>query len=234
MNLFFLVKKELKHYFNSPIAYIILVTFFILSGWFFTSPLFLIGSTNALYFYMTIPLFLIFFAPAVSMRLFAEEKRQGTIEHLQTLPLTDSSIVMSKFLGSIIFLGLPILGFFFYHSLVASLGTVEWGVVTASIIGTLLLTGTMLSLGMFVSSLTKNQIVAFILTALTGMLLILAGSFLPFLPWPINGVMQWLDMQGHMQGFVRGVIDIKDMIFFCSLTTLFLVLTQESLRSRHS
>ena len=155
----------MKHYFNAPIAYVILVTFFLLSGWFFSSPLFLINQASTQFLFQIFPLLFIFFAPAVSMRLFAEEKRQGTIENLETLPISDTSIVLSKFFGAVLFMCIGFLGNLLFPLSIAGFGQVEWGVVFASFIGALLLVSSMISYGMFISSLTRNQIIAFIIAA---------------------------------------------------------------------
>ena len=234
MLLFTLISKELKHYFNSPIAYILLVAFFSITSWLFSGPLFLHDSTEVSYFYSLIPTLLIFFIPALSMRLIAEEKRQGTMEHLQTLPITDTAIVLSKFLGSWIFIGIPILCFSFYHMMINQIGIVDWGIVLSSIIGTLLAAGSMLSIGLFFSSITQNQIIAFIITALLLLFLVFSSSFMPFLPWPLTHLLQWIDIQTHYESFLRGMITIEDTAFFVCISIASIVLTIEVLHSRHS
>lgn len=214
---FTLFKKELYHYFNSPIAYVFLVTFFGIGGWLFVYPLFLNNQATLAQFFEPLPLLLVFFAPALSMRLFSEEKRQGTLETLTTLPVSDSTIVLSKFFGALAFMALALIGSFLFAIIVSTLGKLEWGIVLSSYIGALFLTASMLSYGMFISSLTKNQIIAFIISAILSLILVITGIYTE-----------------HYQSFIKGVIDLRDVFFFGSIIVMMCLLTKESLDMRNA
>lgn len=211
-----LVKKELKHYFNSPIAYIFLVTFFAIGGWFFTYPLFINNQATLSHFFEFLPYLLVFFAPALSMRLFSEEKRQGTLETLVTLPVSDGLIVISKLTSTLLFMAIALIGSFLFAGIVSVFGNLEWGIVLSSYIGSLLMTASMLSYGMFISSLTKNQIISFIISAIISLALIMSGVFTE-----------------RYFAFTIGIIDLRDVIFFLSITLMMCLLTKESLDFRN-
>lgn len=212
-----LFKKELKHYFNSPIAYVFLIAFFAIGGWFFTYPLFINNQANLSEFFTPLPFLLIFFAPALSMRLFSEEKRQGTLETLVTLPVSDTTIVLSKFFGAVTFMALALVGSFLFAGIVSTLGNLEWGIVLSSYIGALFMTASMISYGMFISSLTKNQIIAFIISSITSLILVMTGIYAE-----------------HYQSFIKGIIDLRDIIFFVSIIIMMCLLTKESLDFRNA
>lgn len=208
--------KELRHYFNSPIAYVFLIAFFAIGGWFFVYPLFVNNQASLSQFFEPLPFLLVFFAPALSMRLFSEERRQGTLETLVTLPVSDSTIVLSKFFGALAFMAIALIGSFLFAALVSMLGNLEWGVVVASYIGALLMTASMLSYGMFISSLTTNQIIAFIISSIISLVLVMTGIYAE-----------------HYQSFIKGIIDLRDVVFFVSIVIMMCLLTKESLDLRN-
>jgi len=213
---FTLLQKELRHYFNSPIAYIFLLAFYGMSGWFFIFPFFINNQASLTAFFQPLPMLLIFFTPALSMRTFAEEKKQGTLETLLTLPLKDNTIIFAKFTAIVLCMAIALLGTFLFAAIAQYLGPVEWGAVISGYMGALLLATTMLSYGICISSFTKNQIIAFIITSVCSLTLILSGI-----------------LQEHYEAFLRGIIDLQDVFFFLSLIVLMLVITREGLRYRH-
>jgi ABC-2 type transport system permease protein len=247
-NILAIAEKELKSYFASPIAYIVVGAFAVLYGWFFVVILayFLrqsmqMGMTGAsavnvnqmlirpLLQNMTV--MILFMLPSVTMRTYAEEKRSGTMELLLTSPLTDFQVIMGKFLGAMALYSVilvvslvPILLLFFY-------GRPEWKEIMTSYLGLLLLGGCFISVGMFISSLTKNQIVAFV------------GTFFVFLfLWVINwmgslgGPMldrltSYLAIMDQFDDFSKGIIDTTHLIYYLSFMTFGLFLTAKSVDS---
>ena len=155
-------RKELRGFFFSPIAYIVITTFLLLSGWFFFSTFFLYNQAELRNFFSQLPIIFAFIVPAVTMRLFSEELNSGSFELLSTLPITDSSIVMGKFLAALLFIALMLLPTIAYAFSASLLGDLDWGPVFGGYFGALLLAGAYAGIGLLASSLTKNQIVAFI------------------------------------------------------------------------
>ncbi|MBU2416256.1 ABC transporter permease subunit, partial [Patescibacteria group bacterium] len=162
--IYILFKKELISYFNSPIAYIFIGVFLIVGNWLFFNYFFLIGQASMRNYFAILPWIFLFLSPAITMRLWAEEKKSGTIEFLLTLPITDWQAVLSKFFGALVFMFIALLLSITLPITVAILGNVDLGPIIGSYLGALFLGGSYLALGLFISSLTKNQIIAFILS----------------------------------------------------------------------
>ena len=154
-----LFKKELMAYFNSPVAYIFIGVFLVVGNWLFFKNFFLIGEASLRSYFEFLPWIFLFMSPAITMRLWSEEKKSGTIEFLLTLPVTDWQVVWGKFLGALTFLVISLALTFTLPITVASLGNVDWGPIIGSYLGSLFLGGAYLALGLFISSLTKNQII---------------------------------------------------------------------------
>jgi ABC-2 type transport system permease protein len=212
-----LAKKELYSYFYSPIAYVVMVIYLAFAGWFFFSRFFLFGQLELRSYFDLAPLLLMFLSPAITMRLLSEEINTGSYEMLMTLPLTELEMLLGKFLAALIFLGLTLGVTLCYPLTLATLGRLDWGPVIGGYLGLLLLGAVYLSVGLFTSALTRNQIVAFILGLAICCLLYLADKVLMFLPAPLVGVFEYLGVGYHFEGFARGVIDSKDLIYFGSL-----------------
>lgn len=229
-----LFKKELISYFNSPIAYIFIGVFLIAGNWLFFNSFFIIGQASMRQFFALLPWIFLFLAPAITMRLWAEEKKSGTIEFLLTLPITDWQAVLAKFFGALAFLFIALILSFTLPITVASMGNLDWGPVIGGYLSALFLGGAYLSLGLFISGLTKNQIIAFILG--------LAASFLAFIigaDFVIAGasefaapVMKFLGLGEHFYNIARGVIDTKDIVYYASFIFLFLWLNANIIRKR--
>jgi len=249
-----LIRKELTVYFTTPIFYITGFCFLVLAGYFFyTNVLYysiislqaaqqaamnpqVAGQLNPQYMVFR-PLFgvvavvLLFLVPLLTMRLLAEEKRSGTAELLFTYPLTDWGVILGKFLAALL-IYLILLAFTVSFALAfAAVGRLDWGAVGTGYLGLTLLGGAALSLGMFASSLTENQIVAGAVAF--GLLL-----FFWVMGWVqevgsgLGGLFQALSIMEHYDGFVRGVIDTRDLIFYLSFIYFFLFLTKRQLESR--
>jgi len=225
-------KKELRSYFTSPVAYIIMVVFLIITGWFFTSNLFVGGVITMRGVFDIIPFILLFFIPAISMRTFSEEKKSGTIELLLTKPLSDFDIVLGKFLSTLTLTVLTFLPTFVYVISLKILGPLDMGTVISAYIGLILMSGIYISIGLFASSLTENQVVAFIISFLIIFILFMLNKILMFVPTPLVSTLEYISSDYHFGSIARGVIDSKDIIYYISGITLLLLLTRTSLESR--
>lgn len=216
-----IAKKELQLYFNSPIAYIVLLIFLVISGFFFGRPLFVQNYSTMRHFFDVLPLFLLFFIPAITMRIYSEEYKSGTIELMYTLPYTKLEILLGKYIAALLVSAGGIVLTFFYPLTLLILGKPDIGVIISGYLGVLFLCMFFTSIGLFSSSLTKNQIVSFIIAFFICFVFFIIGKIGMFLP-------QWLSYIGidfHYDNFVRGVLDIRDIVFFISLTFLFLYFT---------
>jgi len=222
--------KEFKSYFNTPIAYIFLIVFLALSGWFFTSTLFLVGQASIYGFLGVAPLLFLFFTPAITMRSIAEEESSGTIEILMTLPTKEWEIILSKFLSCLALVMVAVGATLIYPISVHFLGSLDWGEVVSSYIALLLLGASFCSIGMFASSVTKSQIVAFILGFLICFVFFILGKILPFVPTPLVSLVEYLSVDYHFEAISRGVIDSRNLIYYISLCGFFLLLTFYSFR----
>ncbi len=193
--IYILFKKELMSYFNSPIAYIFIGVFLIVANWLFFNSFFIIGQASVRSYFSLLPWIFLFLAPAITMRLWAEEKKSGTIEFLLTLPVTDWQVVLAKFFGSLAFLFIALLLSITIPVSVAFLGNIDLGPVIGSYLGALFLGGSYLALGLFISSLTKNQIIAFVLAlvACFGAFIVGADFVLAGAPKFAVPVMKFLD-----------------------------------------
>jgi gliding motility-associated transport system permease protein len=215
--IFGLAKKELYSYFNSPIAYVVIVIYLAFAGWFFFSRFFLFGQIEMRMYFATAPLLLMFLAPAITMRLLSEEVNTGSYELLMTLPLTTTQMLLGKFLAAFIFLAIAIGVTLSYPLTIATLGPLDWGPVIGGYVGLLILGAAYLSIGLFTSTITRNQIVAFILGFAICLLLFLVDKMLMLVPGFLVGIFQYLGVEYHTMNFSRGVIDSKDLIYFASI-----------------
>jgi len=229
-----LFKKELMGYFNSPIAYIFIGVFLVVGNWLFFKWFFVIGQASMRNYFSLLPWIFLFLSPALTMRLWAEEKRSGTIEFLLTLPVTTWQVVLAKFFGSLVFMFISLLLTISLPLTVASIGNVDFGPIIGSYIGALLLGGSYLSLGLFVSSLTKNQIIAFILSlgACFFAFMIGEGFVLAGAPGFLAPILKFLGLGSHFGNIAKGVIDSKDIIYYISFILIFLWLNERVIRIR--
>jgi ABC-2 type transport system permease protein len=244
-------KKEMQLFFGSPVAYVVFTFFLLISGWFF-SQIFLYYSDISMRSFMQPgmaqslnitdsvmrPLFtnmsvvLLFFMPMLTMRLFAEEKKSGTMELLLTYPVRDGEVLAGKFLAAgalyVILLGLTLV----YPGLIAYFTRIEWGPILTGYLGLVLTGATFLAVGVLISSLTENQIVAGFGTfgVLLGLWIIGWGA--EFAGGSVRAVLQYLSITEHMDTFSRGLIDTKDLVYYLSAIALALFLTLRSLDSK--
>lgn len=227
-------KKELRSYFNSPIAYIFLTVFLVLSSWLFFRTYFLVNQASMRVFFDLLPWIFLFLVPALTMRLWAEEKKAGTIEVLMTLPIKDYEVVLGKFLASWVFLLIALVLTFILPIIVSATGDPDIGVIMASYIGSLLIGGAFLSIGLYISSLTNNQIIAFIISVAMAFLALIVGSnFVTYsVPSFIAAIFEYLGMANHFDSISRGVIDSRDLMYYLSIIVIFLYLNVRALQAR--
>jgi len=233
-NIYILFKKELMSYFNSPIAYIFIGVFLVVGNWLFFNSFFFAAQTSLRGYFSLLPWIFLFLSPAITMRLWAEEKKTGTIEFLLTLPVTDWQVVLAKFFSASCFVILSLLLTLTLPISVAFLGNLDLGPVIGGYIGAVLLAGSYLALGLFISSLTKNQIIAFILglVACFAAFIIGADFVLISVPRFFVPVMQFLGLGSHFYNIAKGVIDSKDIIYYLSFIFIFLWLNVRIIENR--
>jgi len=232
-NLKAIYMKEMKSYFNSPMAYIFLVIFAVINGYFFTRTFFLFNQSDMRSLFNIIPLVYIFFIPAVTMSLIAKEKNLGTMEVMSTLPLKDIDFVLGKFLSalSLIVIGLLITLIHFFT--LTQVGTnIDYGAVFTGYLGLALAGAVYSSVGTFASSLTDNQVVAFIVGIFIVIIFFLMDKMLMFVPVSLTGLIQYLSVDYHLSNISRGVIDSRNLIYFSSVVGFFLFMTVRVLEIR--
>jgi hypothetical protein len=225
-------RKELRSYFNSAVAYVVIVVFLAIVGWVYTSSMFLINVASLRLMFEWIPLVFLFVVPAITMRLLAEEKKTGTIELLTTKPLHDWEIVAGKFFAAWMLIALALLPTLIYYITVAFLGDIDNGPVIGGYIGLLLMAGVYIAVGLLASSLTENQIVAFIVGLLLMFALFLMDKVLIFVPDFMTSVVEYLGIDFHFSNIARGVIDTRDVVYFLSVLGFSLYLSVVSLGRR--
>ena len=224
--------KELKDYFVSPIAYMVIAIFLLVTGWFFFSTFFIQDQASLRAFFNLLPITFSLVVPALTMRLFAEEFNVGSFEVLITMPLGPVRIIISKFLAAATMVAAMLLPTLAYPICVAMLGDLDPGPVIGGYLGALLLGSAFAAIGLFTSSLTRSQIIAYILGALICFGLSLVDQMLFFVPPAIMDVIQKLGAGHHFQSIAKGVIDSRDLIYFGSLIFLGLYLTTLAIQAR--
>lgn len=215
-------RRELASYFATPVAYVFIVIFLILAGamTFYFGGFYERGQADLQPFFSFHPWLYLFLVPAIAMRLWAEERKSGTIELLLTLPITMWQAVLAKFLAAWAFIAIALALTFPIWITVNYLGDPDNGVIVASYLGSLLMAGAFLAIGSCLSAATRNQVVAFILTVVICFLLLLAGFplvlgfFQSFLPQGVVDAVAGLSLFAHFQAISKGVVDLRDLIYF--------------------
>lgn len=232
-----ITKRELAAFFDSLIAYVMIILFLGLSGsftWLFGTNVFMIGQASLDVFYSIAFWSLFFFIPAITMRMIAEENKAGTIELLITKAVSDSQIVMGKFMACLILVVIALICTLPYYITVSQLGNVDDGSVIGGYLGLILLSASYISIGLLASSLTQNQIVAFLIALFIGiffqMLFDVIGSGLT---GSIGELFTYLSMRSHVESLSRGVVDSRDIIYFLSIISIGLIVTQIMLSKRN-
>ena len=226
-------KRELGGFFNSPMAYIFLVIFAIVNGYFFTNTFFLFGQSDLRVLFDIVPLVYLFFIPAVSMGLIARENNLGTMETMSTMPLNSYEFVIGKFLAafSLILLGLVATSIHLFTLI--SVGTnVDYGAIFSGYLGLALMGGTYAAIGTYASSVTENQVVAFIIGVFIVLVFFMLDKTLVFVPSSIAGFVQFLAVDYHLSNISRGVIDSRNLVYFFSVIGFFIFLTIQTLEMK--
>jgi ABC-2 type transport system permease protein len=211
-------KKEFTAYFVSPIAYIVISIFLLVTGWFFFTTFFLYNQANLRNFFALLPITLSFVVPAVTMRLFSEELNVGSYEILLTMPVTFLDVVLGKFLAAVVFVATMLIPTLAYPITVSFLGQLDWGPVVAGYTGAVLLGAAFSAIGLFASSLTRNQIIAFIIGMAICFGLTLIDKMLFFLPQSLLSFFEYLGADFHFENVSKGVIDSRDILYFLSVS----------------
>ena len=238
--MFAILKKEINTFFASPIGYLVIAVFLLLNGlflWLFKGEFNILdnGFADLSSFFLLAPWILIFLVPAVTMRSFSDEKKQGTLELLLTKPISHLQIVFGKYLGAYVLIIIALVPTLLYVYTISKLGNPEGNLDTGSVIGSYLglvfLSAAYTSIGVFSSSLTDNQIVAFIIAVF--ICFFFYFGFEGLSNYQIFGdvfYIEKLGMASHFKSLGRGIFDTRDVVYFLSLTALFIVLTNLNLK----
>lgn len=230
-------KRELRAFFDSLIAYILIIVFLGMSGfftWLFGSDVFFIGQATLQPFFSIAYWTLFFFIPALTMRMLSEERRSGTLELLLTKPVSDWQVVMGKFLACLELIMIALLFTIPYYISIWFLGPIDHGAVWCGYLGMILMSAALISIGIFASSITNNQIVAFLLSLFVGVFFliifdVLANSFIGGL----GEFLSYLSISTHYSSISRGVIDSRDVLYFLSISFFGLFLAESVLSRRN-
>ncbi|MEQ8926900.1 MAG: ABC transporter permease subunit [Fulvivirga sp.] len=236
-SIWIIAKRELQSFFDSLIAYIMLVLFLGFSGfftWIYGADVFLVGQASLQSFFDIAFWTLFFFIPAITMRMLAEEKKTGTIELLLTKAVTDREVVIGKFLACFLLVAIAIAFTLPYYITLANIGNVDHGAVWCGYLGLLLMSAAYVSIGLFTSSITNNQIVAFLLALFIGLFFhiifnVLASNLTGFM----GQLFHTLSLSVHFESLSRGVIDTKDVVYFLTIVGIGIVLAESNLAKRN-
>ena len=227
------IRKELKSYFNSPIAYVVVITFLVFSSiWIFYLQSFFAANTASLRGYFSvIPIVFIIVMPAITMRSWAEEKKLGTLEVLLTLPFRESTLVLGKYIAALALLAIMIGLTLPIPLLAARFGSFDWGEILSQYLGALLIGAAGISVGLFVSSLTTNQVSAFLVSLFVLLVLTLIAQVNVVLSPPAwaAGIFNFISLGQHFSNFQRGLIDTRDLAYYLLVSGLFLYLNTKTL-----
>lgn len=230
-----IIRKELREYFDSPLAYIFLTVFLVATSWLFMRGFFLINEVSMRGYFSLLPWIFLLLIPAVTMRLWAEEKKSGTLEILLTSPITEWQMVLGKFFASFIFLVIAILLSLNLPIIMSIIGNPDGGMIFTGYIGAVLMGGAYLSIGLWASSISKNQIIAFILAVFVTFILLMLGS--PMVLYSVSQsfspLLRYLSLGGHFESIMRGVIDSRDIIYYLLVISFFLYLNARNLAKRN-
>ncbi len=229
-------KREMGHYFNTPIGYIFLAIFILFAGFmlFFTPPRFWDSGNSMRSFFDLLPILYMFFIPAITMRLWAEEKKSGTIEFFFTLPFTETEAILGKFLSALTFLAIALSTTLPIAVTTILTGSPDLAQILGGYLGGLLSGAAYISLGLYLSWLVNDQINAFLLAFLASFFFFMLG-YQPLLQFfgPWKDFLAFFSISWHVQSLYRGLIDTRDILYFILFPLLFLYLNRESIwRSR--
>ena len=210
-------KKEFGAYFLSPIAYIVIALFLLVTGWFFFAGFFIYNRADLRNFFNLLPIVFSFVVPAITMRLFSEELNVGSYEILITMPVTYLDVIVGKFLAGVAFIAVMLVPTLAYPLSVSFIGDLDWGPVMGGYVGGLLLGSAYCAIGIFASSLTRNQIIAFMMGMSICFILTMINKMLFFFPKAALSVIGYLAADNHFQNIAKGIIDSRDLLYFLSV-----------------
>ncbi len=220
-----IMKKELFSYFASPIAYIVIIVFLIFTGLLFFQNYFIRGLADMRGFFQLLPWLFSILVPAVTMKLFAEEKHTGSIEMLLTLPVTTMDVVIGKLLAATLFCIIMLIPTSLYVVTVAMSGTIDIGPVIGGYAGSILLAACYASVGLFASSITRNQIISLLVALIICFLFTAIDQIIFFIPGFVAGLLEYAGTAFHFKNISKGVIDTRDLIYFASFISVFVLIT---------
>jgi ABC-2 type transport system permease protein len=225
-------KREIRTYFNSPVAYIVVTVFTMVFGFFFFNNLFVEKQADMRSLFSLAPLMFCFFAPAITMRLLAEEKGSGTIELLITMPVRDWEVVVGKWLAAMVVLATTLGLTLVFAITVSRIGPLDKGPAIAGYLGLLLLGGAYIAIGVMASSFSRNQVASLIIAFAVCFTLFLFGKILPFVPEKLQPLISFLSTDAHFENIGRGIIDTRDVIYYLSVIGVALLAATTTLESR--
>jgi ABC-2 type transport system permease protein len=227
-----IARRELEAYFLSPIAYVAIAIFLFLMGYLFERILYLSREATLQYVFYNMTTVLMLVSPLLSMRLFAEENRAGTLELLLTSPVRDWEVVLGKYLAALGVLALALGLTGVYALVLAVVGQPEWGPILTGYLGMFLFGASLLALGLLTSSWTRNQVIAAFSAVVLILFLWVIDALASSAGGPLAGSLRYLALSQHFEDFLRGVVDTRHVAYYLSLTFLCLFLTVRSLESR--
>ncbi|WP_020611041.1 ABC transporter permease subunit [Sediminispirochaeta bajacaliforniensis] len=227
-----MTKRELYSLFGGPIAYIVIALFLLFSGMLFFPTFFIYDQAEMRGFFQLLPILFSFFVPAITMRSFAEERSKGTFEALVSFPVSSGKIVLSKFFAAVIFIAVMLAPTLLYVVLISLVGDPDPGPIIGGYVGALLLGAAYAAVGLFASSMTSNQIVAFIVTAAIALLFTFFDQMLVLVPAALVNILEFLGTQYHFKTISRGLLDSRSLIYLISLTAVFLLFTVKAVKER--
>jgi ABC-2 type transport system permease protein len=231
-NIKYIFLKELRSFFNSAVAYIVLVVFLVILGWFFTSNVFIMNVSSLRIVFEITPFLLLFFAPAITMRLISEEKKAGTLELLMTKPVREYEIIIGKFLAAWALYLVALIPTLAFYLTVGILGSLDVGTVLGGYLGLILVGAVFISVSVFGSSTTENQVVAFIVSFLIVFILFMLDKVVSYAPGVLASTLEFLSIDYHFSNISRGVIDSRDILYYLSTIGFTLYLGTVALQKR--
>ncbi|HUI30885.1 MAG TPA: ABC transporter permease [Candidatus Acidoferrales bacterium] len=231
-NLRVLVKKELLISLKTPAAYVVIIVFLLISGYMFAQNLFLANAATLRPFFSLTTILYLFFIPALTMRTFSEEFRSGTIEIIVTHPVGRGRLVLAKLLSSMITVVAALVPTIIYFVIIAGIGEIDSGTVLAGYLGLIFLSAGYVSAGIFASSLTQNQVAAFIIALFILFIFFILDKVTSLATGQFAYILQYVSSDFHLENFYKGVIDLRDVIYFCGVTVFFSTLTMKWLELR--
>lgn len=225
-------QREINAYFLSPVAYVVIAVFMVFSGYFFSIMLGLTQETTLRYSLAYTQFILSILTPVITMRLLAEESKTGTIEPLMTAPVTDFEVVFGKFLASWALYNIMIAPTAFYIIFLAWVGSPDYGAIVASYIGLILMGGLFVSIGLLVSALTKNQIVAAVIGIVALLILLVIGLASAGNEGWFYHCMRYIGTYDHWETFTKGIVDTRDVVYYVSFTALLIFIAIRIVESR--